>query len=139
MAHDLHISEAAANAAAEAIGALLDGGSLRIYSVGSGRPANPSVDITDQVLLAELTFGSPAFGAASGGMITANAITKESDAPATGTAAWYRAAPPGSPDQGVVDGSVGITADFDLTLATVSIVQHAEVSVSSFTYTEPQA
>ena len=139
MAHLLKISEVAANAAADVIGALLDGGSLRIYSVGSGRPANPSVDITDQVLLAELTFGSPAFGAAVAGVLTANAITSDSDANATGTAAWYRAAPPGSPDQGVVDGSVGTTSDFDLTLATTAIVEHGTVPVTTFTLTMPQA
>jgi hypothetical protein len=67
----------AANAAADAVAALLDGGSLCVYG-DAGE------------LLAKLAFGGTAFRRATGGVCVALPITPEPDAPASGRAASYR-------------------------------------------------
>ena len=62
---------------------------LRIYN--GTRPANPNTAITSQTLLVELTCNASAFAAAaSGGVLTANAISNGTAA-ATGTAPGKRA------------------------------------------------
>jgi hypothetical protein len=125
-------SAAAANAAANAVAALLNNGYLRLYD--GAQPATPETAIVAQVKLAELRFGATAFGNAAAGVATANAITKDSDADATGTAAWFRAlASDGT--TAVLDGTVGVSG-CNLNMATVAIQLHAEVTVSSFTITE---
>ena len=46
--------------------------------------------MSTQNILAELRFGATAFGASLAGVATANAITADSSANATGTATWFR-------------------------------------------------
>lgn len=134
MALNAKISEAAANAAVNAVVDLLDGGTLRIY--GGTQPADADTAVTDQTLLAELTFGTPAFGDASGGVAEANAITQDSAANATGTATWFRALTSGGAT--VFDGSVG-TSGANLNLNSVAIQAGATVSVTALTYTQPKS
>lgn len=135
MALDLRKSTASVNAEADATAALLANGYLRLYS--GSRPATADDAVTTQTLLAELRFGSPAFGAASGGTIAANAITQDTAANATGEATWYRALKSDGTTV-VMDGSVG-TSDANLVMNNANIQQNAIVSVSSFTYTVPQS
>lgn len=106
-------------------------GLLRIYD--GTKPAGPGTAVSTQVLLAELALSATA-GTVSAGVLTFGAITQDSSANATGTAAWYRVTTSGG--TGVVDGTVS-TASADLNLNTVSIVSGGPVSVSSFTYTAP--
>jgi hypothetical protein len=75
------------NAAGDAEAALANDGYIRIYS--GTIPATPETTASG-TLLAELRFNATAFAAASGGVITANAITSDSNANATGTAGWAR-------------------------------------------------
>lgn len=135
MALNPQITNAAASAAADAVVDKVDqgaaAGKLRIYDGTQAATADTAVGA--QVLLAELTFGDPAFGAASNGVATANAITADSAANATGTASWFRVVD--SDGTAIWDGTVG-TSGADLNLNTTSIVAGAEVSVSSFTYTQ---
>src|SRR5205823_2846185 len=68
-------------------------GILRIYS--GTQPADADASIGAGVVLAELTMNATAFGSATStastdSVLTANAITADSDANATGTAAWAR-------------------------------------------------
>lgn len=141
MATNTTISNAAAKAACDAIVDLLDGGTgagtLKIYT--GSQPTNPDVAVGAQTLLGTLTFSDPAFGAAAdaapGGRATASAITKDSSADATGTAAWFRCAD--SSGTAVIDGSCG-TSSADLVLNTVSIVSGAEIAISSHTVTMPE-
>lgn len=130
MAANPQLASAAVNAEANAVGALLNGGLLRIYD--GTQPANADTAVSTQTLLAELTFGNPAFGAAVGGVATANAIDPEGNAPAGGAATWFRclSAAGGS----VLDGTVGLSG-CDLNLTSIQIQANAEVSVSSFTVT----
>lgn len=131
MANNPKRTAAVANAAADAAVALANGGSLRIYS--GSQPATAATAISGQTLLAELALGNPAFGSASNGVATANSITADSSADATGTAAWFRVVNSGG--TGLWDGTVG-TSGCDLNLDSVSLVAGGNVSVSSFTFTE---
>jgi hypothetical protein len=105
---------------------------LRIYD--GSRPATGGTATT---LLAELTCNSTFAAAASGGVLTLNAITSDSSANATGTATWFRIVQSGGSTH-VLDGSVG-TSGSDLNLNTTSIVSGATVSISSFTITAGNA
>src|SRR5438132_5414640 len=131
MANNLTTSIVSRNAELDALAPLANSGKLRIYD--GTQAASPETAIGAQVLLAELTMNATAFGASASGVITAAAITADSDADATGTAAWYRLL---KSDGTTVlwDGSVG-TSGSDLNLNSVAIQIHAQVSISSLTYT----
>lgn len=103
-------------------------GFLRIYD--GSRPATGGTATT---LLAELTGNATFAAAASGGVLTLNAITQDSSANATGTATWFRWVTSGGTF--CVDGNVG-TSGSDLNLTTTSIVATQPVSVTSWTITE---
>jgi len=134
MVHNPKFSDTAVNAKATALAALLNNGYLRIYS--GVQPASANDPLSGNVLLAELRFNTPAFGSPSSGVVTANSITPESSAPATGTATWFRAYKSDG-TTAVFDGSVG-TSGADLNLSSISIQQGAEVSVGSFVITESE-
>jgi hypothetical protein len=133
MANNFKLSNTAASAAADGVVDLADNGYIRIYD--GTQAANANTAVGAQVLLAELRFGATAFGAASNGVATANAITADSSANATGTATWFRAL---KSDGSTVlfDGSVG-TSSADLVLNSTAIQSGAAVSISSLTYTQP--
>ena len=132
MALNPKLSNVAANAAADAICALANTGYLRIYD--GTQPATADTAISTQVLLATLRLNSTAFGSAVAGVATANAITSDSAAAATGTASWFRALKSDGTTV-LFDGSVG-TSGANLNLNTTSIVANAAVSCTSFTFTE---
>lgn len=106
-------------------------GKIRIYS--GTRPATGGTATT---LLAELPLSATSAPAASGGVLTFNAITTDSSADATGTASWFRVLTSGN--TAVIDGDVG-TSGSDLNLNTTSIVSGGPVAISSFTITAPNA
>ena len=135
MALNPKLSNIAANAAADATCALLNSGKLRIYD--GSQPATADTAITSQVLLAEMTYNSTAFASAVAGVATANAITSDSAADATGTATWLRSLKSDGTTV-IFDGSVG-TSGCNLNLNTTSIVANAQVSVSSLTYTQQKS
>ena len=138
MAHDLRMSNTAVSAEADAFDTEAATGYLRIYSVGSGRPATPDTAITDQTLLAELRFGNPAFGAAANGVLTANAITPDASANAGGNAAFYRVLKSDGTTP-LEDGEVGATGSgSDLELNSIAISLGAQVSVTAMTHTVPK-
>lgn len=121
------------NSALNALAALCNNGKIRIYS--GAQPATPETAASG-TLLAELTFGATAFGSASGGTITANAITDDSSADATGTAGWFRILQSDG-TTAVFDGDCG-TSGTVMTMATTSIVAAAVVQITSLTLTLPQ-
>lgn len=131
MANNPKLSNAGANAEVDAIAGLLDTGYLRIYD--GTQPTDADTAVGAQNLLAELRFGATAFGAGSAGVATANAITPDAAANATGTASWFRCLQSDGTSV-VCDGSVG-TSGADLNLNSVAIQSGAEVSVTSFTLT----
>jgi hypothetical protein len=91
---------------------------------------------SDDTVLAELVMSNPAFGASTAGVATANAITKDDSANATGTAAKFKIEDGNA--LSVIQGSVGIAASGEaLILNTVSIVAGIDVEVSALTVTLP--
>lgn len=126
--------DVAANAALNAVGALLNSGTFKIYT-GSQPALDGSVTGT---LLATLTFGSTAFGSASssGGTSTAsaNSITSGT-AGNTGTAGYFALEESGGTV--VATGTVG-TSGCDFNMNSVSITSGATVTASSFALTLPQ-
>ena len=119
---------------ANAVCPLLNSGWLRIYD--GTQPVTADTAIGAQVLLAELRLGATAFGAASNGVATANAITSDAAANATGTATWFRVVTSGGTF--VIDGDVG-TSGSDLNLITTSITSGQPVAITSWTITTGNA
>lgn len=117
--------------------ALIDAGSaagvLKIYD--GTRPATGGA-IGGSTLLAELPLSDPSFPASTGGVITANAITDDTSANATGTASWFRLED--SDGNAIIDGDVGV-AGSDLNLATTSIASGVTVSITSMVLTAGNA
>lgn len=104
---------------------------LRIYD--GTPPATADTALSGNTLLAELTMGSPPFGAASSGTLTAAAITSDSSANATGTASFFRIYKADGTTV-VLQGTVG-TSGADLNLNSVSITSGGTVAVSSMVIT----
>lgn len=121
------------NEALDAIANEANSGKLRFYS--GTRPTDADTALSGNTLLAELTMNATAFGSASAGVITANAITSDSSADATGTASFVRITQSDG-STAWADLSVG-TSGTEVILNTVSIVSGAQVSISSFTVTLP--
>jgi len=123
-----NISTACRNAACNGyvdqvdVGATDPTGDIQIYSAGFA------------TLLAELEFSNPAFGAAAVGVATAAAITGETSAPASGTAAVCRVRDRANAT--CWQGSVG-TAGADVILNSVAITIGQTVDLSAAVFTVP--
>jgi hypothetical protein len=124
-----NLSDVAANAEANALALLLNSGKIDIFS--GTQPANANTALAGNTLLAQLTFGSPAFGSAVNGAITANAIGSGS-ASNTGTASFARIYESDGTTV-IMDVQVG-TSGAGINLNTLAIVSGATVSVTSFTH-----
>jgi len=135
MAKNTQLANATVNGQADNLATRLNNGYLRIYD--GSQPATADTAVSTQTLLAELRFNATAAPTASAGVLTFNALTADSSANATGTAAWYRAL---SSDGStvVMDGTVG-TTDANLILNSTAIQSGAQVSVTSFTHTVQKA
>ena len=141
MALNTRMSNAVAKAACDAIVDLIDGGAgagtVKIYT--GAQPADPDTAASG-TLLATLTCSDPAFGAAAdgapGGVATANSVTDDTSADATGTAGWFRVLDSNSLP--ILDGEVG-TSGADMNLNSVAITSGATVSITSWTVTMPES
>jgi hypothetical protein len=112
-----------------------DNGYLRLYS--GTRPVHPETALSGNTLLAELRFGATAFPAASGdGTRTANAITSDAAADATGTVTFFRAFKSDGTTV-IMQGDVS-TSGASLNINSTQIQQNATVSVTSLTDTLPE-
>lgn len=127
MAKTPRLTDLAANTMADAFAALFNSGYIRIYD--GLQPATGDTAIGSQVLLAELRWNATAFGAAVAGVLTANAITGDASANASGTAAWFRALESNGTTK-LYDGSVGVS-NADLILSSVTIVLGQAVNITS--------
>lgn len=131
MAANPKFSNLCVNGEADFIGVALDSGLIRLYD--GSQPTNADTAVGAQVLLAELTFGADAFPSAVAGVLTANAITQDSSANATGTAAWARLLKSDGTSV-VMDGTVGTSAA-NVVINSTAISSGAVVSCSSLTIT----
>lgn len=117
----------------DTITALIDagasGGFIRIYD-----GVRPATGGTVTTLLAEIIMGDPSFPAAVGGTMSANAITSDPAANATGIASWFRITD--SDGAFVMDGDVtsgSPTGDMDIN--STSITFGIRVDVTGFILT----
>lgn len=127
---------------ADATGNDLNNALIRIYD--GTAPADVDSALGANTLLAELTFGADAFPVATDdgtdASITANTITGDSSADATGNASFFRvvdSAGTTTKMQGscTIDGGGG-----DMTMgASVSITSGVAVNCTSFVYKRPQS
>lgn len=119
------------------ITALIDAGTAGALKIYDGtRPTNADTAVGAQTLLAQLTMNVTSFPAAASGTMTANAITDDASADATGTASWFRIE--SSAGSAVIDGDVATSAS-DLNLNTVAITSGVTVSISSLVLTAGNA
>jgi len=110
---------------------------IEVYDNSDVQPAAGGGAIGGCILLATLTMDAvaPWTGASSGGILTASAITQDSDADASGTALWFRLKTAGG--TALIDGSVGVGAAFDMNINSTAIVQHGIVACNSLVITHP--
>lgn len=135
MALNSQVSDVGAAAEANAFGPLFNTGYLRIYS--GSQPANADTALGAQVLLATLRFNATAFPASTNGVLTANAITSDTNAVAGGTASFFRAFKSDGTTV-LMDGTVGTSAA-NMILPTTTISAGQTVSCSSFVHTIQKA
>jgi hypothetical protein len=138
MAHTPRITAAVANAGMDAMfgGTISDLGIIEIWSDAGAQPAAGGGSSGTSVLLAELTMNATAWTAgASGGVLTASAITQDSSANASGTASWFRLKTAGG--TALIDGSVGVGSGFDLNINSTAITSGGIVAANSLTITHP--
>lgn len=140
MALDFKISTTLRNAAVDAYSAVLDGGTgpATLHIRTNAPPANVS-DASTGTLLGMLTFSADSFAAGSGGTATANAITSDTNADASGDAGHFRAFPGAAADTAAAfQGTAGNSGDTpNMVFDNKTIVQGGTIAVSSFTLTQP--
>lgn len=135
MASAFTITSAARNAACDAVTALLNAGGAGKIKIYSGTvPADVNASLGSAVLLATLTFSSTAFAAAVAGVATANAITSDTSAAASGTGSFYRIT--NNAGTAVAQGTVG-TSGSDMNFDNTVFVATGTVALSSMTITQP--
>lgn len=136
MATDPSFSQAGAVAALNALLALLNVGGAGTVKVLTGSPPATLETADSGTLLATLTLSATAFPTATtitspfrGAEATANSITSDTSADATGTAGYFRAT--NNAGTNVIQGTAG-TSSADLILNTTSIVSGATVAITSW-------
>lgn len=141
MANALYVTNAVAQAMANAIAAAVDAGTAAVINIYAGTvPADADTALSSNTLLAQLTMSATSFPAATdanpGARLTANAITADSSAAATGTATFFRIL---TQNAGTVciQGTVGTTAA-DMVLNTTAITSGSTVSITSGQITVPE-
>lgn len=120
-------------------------GRINIYT--GSPPANADAAATG-TLLGTLALSSTSFGTASGGVLTAAAITSDTNADASGTAGWFRIYK-NADDPSVstgnsgtatthprIDGTCG-TSGTDMVFDNNVIVAGGTIACSALTYTHP--
>lgn len=117
------------------VDALDAGAAAGKVEIRTGAQPADADDAASGSLLATVTLGDPAFGAAASGTATANAIAAVA-ASATNTAGWFRALD--SDDNKVLDGSITATGGGgDMELNTTSLVSGVDFDITSWTVTCP--
>lgn len=142
MALNLKISNAVAQAMLTAVKSAIDAGTAAIIEIYDGsQPTDPDTAVGAQVKLATLTMNATAFGsvsdAAPGAIMTAAAITSDSSADATGTAAWFRMLTQAGGSV-IMDGSVG-TGTHDMVFNTVAFTAGSTIAITAMTVTMPES
>lgn len=137
----MRVTVAERNAYLDARASQYNNGYCRIYS--GTRPTNGDTALSGNTLLAELRFGATAFGAAALGVLTANAMTQDTNADAAGNPTFARCFKSDGTTV-LADLSVGKTGGSEELLVNTTdgsnnpyIAAGSAVSVSSLTITFP--
>lgn len=127
---DTKTSTAAVNAEANAVGAMLSNGYLRVYG---GDKAASADDAPGGLPLAELRFAEVAFGPADDGLIISYPLLPDMNTVGGGDATWYRtfAADGVTP---VFDGTVGLTGCNVNLQPTVKVHPGGELHIGTISY-----
>lgn len=125
----MNVTSDLAQASLEEIKALLDGGTLTIYSVA--RPISADYEVSRSGVLATFTFGTPAFLAAEDGVEKPNFVAKAVPAATVGTPGFARARK--ADGTTVADFSAG-PGPREIKLKEVSCSPGAPVEVATFTF-----
>jgi hypothetical protein len=132
----MNISQAAAGSMLSALGALLNSGTLTMYS--GTQPASPETALSGNTALVSWTFSSTAFGSAtfaSGNEQIVDSLTNTTANPtASGTAVFARATASGG--TAVIDFTVG-TSGTDIIIGNTGIETGVPVTLSSLTLKLP--
>lgn len=139
MAKNTQLTDATANAAADAVARLLDGGFIDIYDNTNAQPANADTAVPGtSVKLARIALANPSAPAAVAGVVTFTDPAPVNPL-ASGTALWFRALKSDGVTA-VYDGTIGVTANsFNLVLGTTTITVGTNVDITSATYTAQKA
>jgi hypothetical protein len=133
----MNISQVASTAMLNALIALANGGTLKIYA--GAKPTNPDTALGAQTLLASFSFAATAFGSptlgsgveSSSASFTASTVT----AAATGTAAFARITKSDGTTV-VADLTVG-TSGSDINLNSTAITSGGNVTLTSLVWNNP--
>jgi hypothetical protein len=106
---------------------------LVVDAIDAGGAGTLEFRTSGDVEVATLTFGGTAFGAASSGTATANAITSDTSATG-GTVAKFQVISGGASD--IFAGAVS-TSGSDINLSSLAVGAGDTVSISSLTYSAP--
>lgn len=111
-------------------------GLLRIYD--GTPPATVATGLSGNTLLATCPLSATFAPAAASGVLTANAITSDASADASGTATFFRLLTSGG--TAIVQGTVTATGGGgDLTFSSTSFTAGLTINITSFTLTAPGA
>ena len=132
MALNTQLADATVNAQASALAALCNGGKIKVYD--GTQPATADTALSGQTLGVTVTFNETAFGAPSGGVLTANAITSGT-AVASITPTWARILKSDGTTT-IMDVSAGASG-CNLTIGAFTL--GTVVSCTSFTHTVKKA
>lgn len=140
MANDLKLDSDAVTTMIQALADEFDSATtnntLKVYTVGSGIPADADTAISDQTLLVTINLPTPAFGTASGGAVSKTG-TWQGTVSTGGTAAFYRLED--DTNGNCVQGTVGLdSGTFDLEFSDVTWSADGTVTISTFTLTLPE-
>lgn len=129
MAKNTRLADDVVDAQANVLGEMLSDGFIDIYDGVQPESANDSVP-KQATLCVSLRFGSPAFGQAQKGIISANAIASGVAVSTVTNATWARVFRSDHKTK-VMDVSVGMK-DANIILPTTNIVRGVTVQCSSF-------
>lgn len=134
MALTLTVTNAVAQAMLTAVKTAIDAGTAAIIEIYTGsQPTDADTAVGAQTKLATLTMNATAFGAVGddtpGAIMTAAAISSDTSADATGTAAWFRMLTQAGGTT-ILDGSVG-TSGADMNFNTVAFTAGSQIDISS--------
>jgi len=130
----MKISNLMRSAMCDALVDAIDTGGAGSLQIRTGAAPTNTTDADSGTLLATLAFGGTAFGAASSGVATANAITSDTNVDASGTAAHFRIK--NGSGTVIMQGSVG-TSGADINFDSVTFVAGGTAAISSLTVTVP--